>query len=539
MFTAKLFRAYAMSMVLIAAPLASAVAADERQALEELRNTVINLLQGLVEQGVISREKAAQMVKMAQDKAAADAAAIAKADEGAVRVPYVPQIVKDEISKQVAEAVKPGVVAEVISAAKAEKWGVPGAMPDWLSRIRVVGDVRLRAEDILFSKDNQQNFYLDFLNVNAKGGIAKAGTGAFLNVSENRLRLRARARLGVEADLSSTFKAGIRLSTGNTTDPGSQNQTLGVTGARYNVGVDQAYIRFDKRDAKGFAWLAGAGGRIANPWFSPTDLIYHRDLSFEGLSLTGRYGFGAAGAERSHVFLTVGAFPIQEIELSTRDKWLMGGQVGTELHFGDRQRLRFAAAYFDFRNVQGRLNSQFSTLLDYTAPQFLRVGNTLFDIRNDTDVTTNLFALASKFRLINLSVGYELPFGKYSLRFAADAVKNIGFKTSDVLALTQTNIAARTKGYQAEMSFGNPQVMSSGAWRGLLGYRYVERDAVLDSLTDSDFHGGGTDARGFYLIGDYGVADRVWMRLRYQSANEIDGAPLGVDTVQLDLNTQF
>src|SRR3974390_2575060 len=115
------------SLVLAMTPLASTMAADERQSLEELRNTVINLLQVLVDQGVISREKAAQMVKQAQDKAAASAAAAAKADEGAVPVPYVPQVVKDEISKQVAESVKPDVVADVVKQAKEEKWGVPGA----------------------------------------------------------------------------------------------------------------------------------------------------------------------------------------------------------------------------------------------------------------------------------------------------------------------------------------------------------------------------------------------------------------------------
>jgi hypothetical protein len=539
MFTAKSFMVRAAAVTLVILPVASAFAADERQSLEELRNTVINLLQGLVEQGVLTREKAAQMVKAAQEKAAADAAALAKADEGAVRVPYVPQIVKDEISKQVAESLKPAVVADVVKEAKAEKWGVPGAMPDWLSRVRVTGDVRLRAEDILFSRDNLENFYIDFFTVNSRGGVAKAGPAAFLNVSEDRLRLRARARFGVEADLSSSFKAGIRLATGNTTDPGSENQTLGVTGARYNIGVDQAYIRLDERTPGQFAWLSAVGGRFASPWLAPTDLIYHKDLAFEGVAVTGRLGFGDQSAEQSHVFLTVGAFPIQEIELSKKDKWLLGAQLGANLRFGDDQRLRIGAALYDFRNVQGRQNTLDSNLLDYTAPQFLRIGNTLFDIRNDNDVTTNLFALASKYRLVNLSATYDVPFGRYSLGAALDAVKNIGFKSSDVFALTGAKVAARTKGYQAELSFGYPKVTGAGAWRGLLGYRYVERDAVLDAFTDSDFHGGGTDASGFYLIGDYGLSNRVWMRLRYQSGNEIDGAPLGVDTVQLDLNTQF
>jgi hypothetical protein len=529
-----------LSALLACAPLAVAVAADERQSLEELRNTVINLLQGLVEQGVITREKAAQMVKAAQEKAAADAAALAKTDEGAVRVPYIPQIVKDEISKQVAEAVKPEVVAGVVKEAKEQKWGVPGAMPDWLSRLKVVGDVRLRAEDILFAKDNFKGYYLDFQNINNKGGIGKAGAGAFLNVSEDRLRLRARARFGVEADLTPTLKAGVRLATGNTADPGSENQTLGVTGARYNIGVDQLYLRLDERTSNKFAWLSAVGGKFSNPWLSPTDLIYHRDYAFEGVAVTGRLGFGDGSAEQSHAFLTLGALPIQEIELSSRDKWLFGAQLGASLRFADNQRLRVAAALYDFKHVEGQRNAFNSNLLDYTAPQFVRNGNTLFDIRTDIDPTTTLFGLASKFRLVNIAVTYDLTLGRYSLGVAAEAVKNVGFKSADVFERTGTMVDARNKGYQAEFSFGYPRVMSgAGTWRGVFGYRRVERDAVLDSLTDSDFHGGGTDARGFYLVGDYGLAERLWLRLRYQSANEIDGRPLGVDTIQFDVNSQF
>ena len=534
-----LIKASLASLFLSAVPLSVGFAADERQSLEELRNTVINLLQGLVEQGVLTREKASQMVKAAQDKAAADAAAIAKTDEGAVRVPFVPQIVKDEISKQVAESLKPAVVADVLKEAKTEKWGVPGAMPDWLSRIRVVGDVRLRAEDILFANDNSQNFYYDFNTVNSKGGILRAGTSAFLNVTEDRPRLRARARFGAEADLGPMFTAGIRLATGNTTDPGSENQTLGVTGARYNIGVDQVYIRLDERGPKQFSWLTAIGGKFANPWLAPTDLIYHKDLAFEGLAVTGRLGFGDGTSEQSHAFWSLGAFPIQEVELSTKDKWLLGTQMGASLRFGDSQRLRFAAALYEFKNVEGRQNATDSSLLDFTAPQFLRIGNTLFDIRNDNDLTTNLFAIASKFRLVNLSATYDVPLGRYSLGVAVDAVKNIGFKSADILARTGQSVPARTKGYQGELSFGYPRVAGAGTWRTLVGYRYVERDAVLDALTDSDFHGGGTDASGFYFIGDYGLTSRVSTRFRYQSANEIDGAPLGVDTIQLDLNAQF
>src|ERR1700682_6535113 len=173
MFTAKFLRASVASMALVLAPVVACLAADERQSLEELRNTVISLLQALVDQGVLTREKAEQMVKSAQEKAAASAAAVAKADEGAVRVPYVPQIVKDEIAKEVAEQVKPGVVADVVREAKTEKWGVPGALADWLTRTRISGSITVREEDILFSKNNTtgtfNNPYFNWYAINLAG----------------------------------------------------------------------------------------------------------------------------------------------------------------------------------------------------------------------------------------------------------------------------------------------------------------------------------------------------------------------------------
>jgi hypothetical protein len=73
----------------------------------------------------------------------------------------------------------------------------------------------------------------------------------------------------------------------------------------------------------------------------------------------------------------------------------------------------------------------------------------------------------------------------------------------------------------------------------MLGYKYLERDAVLDAFTDSDFHLGGTDAKGYYFGFDYAFTPRVSARIRYLSANEIDGPPLGIDVVQLDLNASF
>ncbi len=538
MFTANLFRASMACAVLALAPVVACLAADERQSLEELRNTVINLLQALVDQGVITREKAEQMVKSAQEKAAANAAAVAKADEGAVRVPYVPQIVKDEIAKQVEDQVKPAVVADVVNEAKAEKWGVPGALADWLTRTRVSGSVTLREEDIFYAADNAQNVYLNYYGINTAGGIAKAGENAFENVSDDRARLRGRARLAVDSDITDSITAGMRIATGNTSDLVSESQTLDGT-APYQFGLDELYIRLDERTAQKFPWLSVVGGRFLNPYGTPTDLIFHKDLTFEGVAVTGRYGFGDGSADQSHVFFTAGAHPLQEIALSAQDKWLVGAQLGTNLRWGEGQRLRIGGAFYDYFNVTGRLNPPDSTIYDYTAPVFLRQGNTYYDISNSSDPTANLFALAAKYRLVNLNATYELPVGRFSFAVTADAVRNLGYNTAEVSANVGEYVAPRTKGYQAEVSFGYPTVLAAGAWRGTIGYRYLQRDAVIDAYTDSDFHFGGTDATGYYLVADYGLATRVWMRLRYLSSNAIDGPTLGIDTLQIDLNTRF
>jgi hypothetical protein len=83
-------------------------------------------------------------------------------------------------------------------------------------------------------------------------------------------------------------------------------------------------------------------------------------------------------------------------------------------------------------------------------------------------------------------------------------------------------------------------VETRGSWRAVVGYRYLQRDAVIDGYTDSDFHYfGGTNAKGYYLVGNYGLANHVWLRLRYLSANEIDGPTFDVDTFQIDVSTRF
>jgi hypothetical protein len=544
------WRVGGLAALLLMSPVVYADDAAQQKSMEELQQTVINLLQALVDKGLLTRAQADQLVKQAKDKAAADAAALAatnaaqaKEEQGAVRVPYVPQIVKDEISKQVAQEVKPGVVADVVAEAKQEKWGVPGAMPEWLSRVSVFGDVTVRGQADLYPHDNSYQTLFDYNAVNAAGGIY-AASDPYLNTTEDRYRLRLRARVGVKADMSDYVQAVIRLASGSLTEvAGSESQNEGQYENRYPVGIDQAYIVWNTNVASQLSMNSLEGGRLANPYFSPTELVFARDLTFEGVADTMRFGWGAGGTDRSHVFMTVGASPLLEETLEpTQDKWLLGAQFGTRLNFDSADRLRLAVAYYDFLKVTGQVNAPGSTLLNYTAPPFVQWGNTVFNIANNpANPYAGLYALAAQFRVADVAATFERDLtARYSLAVTGEASRNLGYNLANVEALSGQQFSSpQDKGYVAEVSFGDPAADDFGRWRVAIGYRYVQADAVVDAWTDADFHGGGTNADGYYAWGSFGFAHNLWVRLRYLSANAITGPLYGLDTFQFDVNARF
>jgi hypothetical protein len=541
----------AASVLLFAGAVQAADPPAQQQSVDELRDTLVNLLQALVDKGLLTREQAQALVKRAQDKAAADAAANAarnaaqaQEEQNAVRVPYVPQIVQDQISQQVAEQIKPAVVAQVVQDAKDQRWGVPGALPDWLSRVRVFGDVQLRAQADLFPSGNSYQTLLDYNVVNAAGGVTNT-SNPFIDTTEDRYRLRVRARIGVEGDVSDNVRAVVRLSSGSLTQvAGSESQTLGNYFNRYNVGIDLAYIGIDSAPRGTFAIDSFVGGRVENPFFSPTELVYAHDLTFEGLANTLRLGWGDDQTQqRSHVYLTLGGFPVMEVPVQeSESKWLIGGQLGTNLGFNDDDdQLRLAVAYYDFKNVQGVMNPPFSTYYNFTAPTFVQWGNTMFNIANNpSNLTQQLWALASQFRLADVAANYTHTFERYSLALNAEAVRNVGYNLAQVEALSGLTFPSQqNRGYVAELSFGDPVVDHLGLWRVAIGYRYVQADAVVDAWTDADFHEGGTNAYGYYFWTSFGLSKNTWLRLRYLSGTEIIGPRYALDIIQLDLATRF
>lgn len=560
-----------MACFCVAAAAASAMlpvpaCADQQQDLLTLKATVINLVDALVAQGVLNREAAAALIKKAEQDARAEAAktapavaeAAAPADRKVVRVPYVPEFVKEEIRTQVRAELREDVLADVATKAKQEHWGTPDALPAWVNKVKLAGDVRVRHQSDLFGDGNADtlsadNLYLNLRAINNAGGISAAGTDAFLNTSTNQHRWRTRLRLGLTAQIADHWSIDTRLATGNMQNPVSVNATMGDYGRRYDIAVDRAFIQYNRPNELGLPWVTASFGRMPNPFYSST-LVWDEDLNFDGMAGTFRYHLGdrtlgELGTRRRTLSATVGLFPLSQVEFTTEDKWIAGGQLHAIWEFDNQTTVQLGTAFYDYIHEAGKRNDLGSTLTNATAPEFLQKGNLYFNIANDPNLNgglnDQLFALASDYRLLDINGAIDMAFlAPYHVILSTDVVKNFGFDEDEILRRTGGvtylyPIKDRTLGFQVEMMTGWPQITKWGDWQVGVTYRYLQRDAVLDAFSDSVFHLGGTDAKGYILRASYGLAHNVWLRAQYIATDEIDGPPLAIDILQFDLNTAF
>ena len=515
-------RAARGAIALAVACLCASARADDAADIEKVRAATVQLIAMLVEQGVLSQERAdlllQQAAASAKPAAAAPAAAASAPDAapvapGTVRVPYIPAFVRKEIKDELR--------AELIAQAEHDGWAGPGAVPEWVRRVQWYGDLRVRGEYDNFITGNAPA-----VNVTATN---QARSLVLLNTTEDRSRMLVRARVGIAAAIDEHWTTDVRLTTGSTTNPVSSNQTLGTYNDRYTVALDRANIRYRNGGV-----VNAVAGRFGNPWFG-TDLVWANDLSFDGVAVQWLPPLGKS----TRGFVTLAAMPVQEVELSNADKWLLGAQVGVDAnHLLGEVSGKIGLAYYDYRHIVGKTSPVGSALDEFTAVQFAQKGNTYYNISSDP--TKPLFGLASDFHLVNVTGSLDVPLiaGKHVL-LTGDFVKNVGYSRADVSARVGADVAPKTKGWLMRAGFGDADVNKSGNWQLFSAYKHVERDAVLDAFTDSDFRLGGTDAKGYTIGGSYGLGRDTAATLRVMNADSISGAPLSVDVLQLDLAVRF
>ncbi|KHK66391.1 MULTISPECIES: putative porin [Pseudomonas] len=532
-------------------------------------NATINLIRLLVQQGVLKQDQADGLIAQAEREAVQArqaATAVAATPTGApgdVRVQYVPNIVREQIRDQ--------VKAEVMATAKKENWAQPNTFPDWVSRISFDGDIRLRDESRYYSGTNS-NQIVDFARLNDRGPYdvnpnSSSSLPPLLNTREDRENLfRLRARLGMKAVIAPEWTAGIRIGTGSDNNPVSTTQTLGGGFGKKDIWLDQGYLTWKPSDE-----LTLTGGRVANPFYT-TDLLYSGDLNFDGVAAI----FNRKLNQDFGLFGTVGAFPVEYTNDTSSsngtdkeesdNKWLYGAQLGASWAINDSNRIKGAMAYYRFDDIEGKRSSPCEPWSgdpgcdsDGSRVAFMQKGNTVFQLRDITPNPLNpattpqpqYVGLASEFNLLDLNLAWDTDLPEdLKLRSQAHYVHNLGYDEGEMRKRSEGQFAnnldengeieSGANAWMLQFTLGNSlELKREGDWNLFAGYKYIQPDALPDGFNDSSFHLGGTNAKGYFLGGNYGLASNVFATGRWLSSEAVYGAPYDIDVLQLEINTRF
>lgn len=564
--------------VLLAASVLVPVPVLAEEAAAPSESAMVNLVRALVARGTLTQDIGDELIRQAETEAARARSAsqqasagseLPPAPNGAIRVPYIPESVRAQIKDELR--------GEVMKEARQANWASPDqAAPEWTRRITLHGDIRARSQSELYSKTNA-NDIIDFATINAFGPYGIDDPRLLLPILNSRNdrwnQARLRARLGVEAQVTKGVSAGITIATGDNAGPISTNASLGGGFFKRDLWLDRAWISIEPT-----AWTKVTLGRLENP-FSSSDLLYDTDLNLDGAAV--ELNSGTMLGDDLKVALRGGAFPIDFGSSNSPifafnkpkapQKYLFAGELGV---IGKLSDIGFAlsAGYHVFNNFQGDLSApcQVETesfcSTDSLQPLFLTKGNTLSPLRQIVTIDPNadlpqLLGYTFAYRILDANASVTIPLNDaLNVELKGSYVRNLGFDSADICrnglagrpynndgpggltycaATNPAQFVGGDTGYRFEARLGQSRPHRKGEWNVFAGYRYLESDAVLDALTDSDFHLGGTNSKGYLVGGKYAFLPGVVLGGRWMSANEISGPPLAIDVLQVDLEVSF
>ncbi|MDP6685753.1 MAG: putative porin, partial [Candidatus Omnitrophota bacterium] len=309
---------------------------------------------------------------------------------------------------------------------------------------------------------------------------------------------RMRFRLGVTTKVNDQIDLGFGLATGGTTGSSaatSTNQTMDGSFGTKSFDLDYAYAKY-----KPYKGLYLIGGKFKSPFFH-TDMLWDGDIRFEGFAAEASNKLDFAPSTK--VALRGGYFPMEDVSSSARDPHLLIAQIGSETKFNDDLKLKTGVAYYDFRSIEG------STTATLT--------NTKGTNTYDGTVLRNDYRIVSPTIKVSVSkVGGVL--GEFA--------KNTGAPEGN-------------EAWRAGAWFGKAKVKKKGQWKLLGQYTHLEKDATVDIFPDGDLNDAGTNAEGWEVIFDYGLADNLILSFDYYNTTVIEGTQSDDQMIQADLIFKF
>jgi hypothetical protein len=315
---------------------------------------------------------------------------------------------------------------------------------------------------------------------------------------DDRDRNRIRARAHLEAQLPDDVKVGLGVASGGD-DPVSTNQTLGGGGSTKDIRLNLAYA-----DWQALEGLHVLGGKYKNIWYRPAKngLIFDGDYNPEGVALTYR---------KDWFFANLGGTWLESDTKNSNDSYSWGGQLGFKGNIAGANVIAGGGYYnFDTEGNQsffGDNDDFYGNSFDCTDPDNL-----------DSCVYSIDYNIIQAFAEVSMNVA-DMPVSLF-----ADYVVNDDADDNDT-------------GYAMGVKIGKTKAARS--WQLAYTYQDLEADAVLGLLTDSDFGGGGTDAKGHVFKGAYAV-NKQWVVGFTYFLNEVDeNVDNQHDYDRLMIDTQF
>lgn len=192
------------------------------------------------------------------------------------------------------------------------------AAMDWVSKIKLKGDIRLRYE---YNDNNTRE--------NDAGN------------SVDRHRGRVRYRLGIITQPMDELEVGAGVASGSN-DPRSTNQTFGDDFSSKPIQLDYAYAQYKFND-----YFQAVGGKFKfdDYLWAPTDLIWDGDVNPEGTS--GHFEVDPADGS---TFVNGGVWVLNEFSSNASDPYLYYAQVGQNFESGNLFGA-VAGTYYGYQNT--------------------------------------------------------------------------------------------------------------------------------------------------------------------------------------------
>ncbi|TKI68741.1 hypothetical protein FCU45_10035 [Sulfurimonas crateris] len=309
-------------------------------------------------------------------------------------------------------------------------------------------------------------------------------------------RERYRFRYSVNFDATDN----IRLETA--VSSGKYNPTSGNVSFKSDENIQEYFIDELKIDILALkysfdnSWVRV--GKQAHDIYRPikTQLVWDNDIRLEGLN----YGY-----KDDSSMIRVGVNRVHR-EKDNRDGGNINIFLAQYVHTQklDDAKLNLGAAYYHYDNVKGN-----------TDPYGSFMNNTKETV-NGVEVYKEDYGIVEAFAEVQVK----------------DLVMGMPAKAAVILAY---NALASNDNFGYDIS---AELAMTKKWKAAVTYRDVQKDAVFGAHNDSDFSGGGTDSKGYYVKTKYAFAKNVDVA-GWWNWSKLGDVELDYHRVQLDVILKF